>query len=224
MPALTDRQRALTKRKNLLLAARQLSAIVYPYSSDLIQKIHDPTTGEFVLPAGGYEIGLHAKSAGGSLSNDQTINDTKSHGVGGPTRQIPTERNIQLGLTPQETNKKNLELYWGADWSDVVPDASGAFTGNVPDLPLNNLNRVVLYGEDDFDGLYIGLGWIGNRVNIAKTDAQKITDAEVLTYPYTMNFQAEDAIQSALTLDIFGPGWAAIQAITDAGFMDFAGS
>lgn len=224
MPALTDRQRALTKRKNLLLAARQLSAIVYPYSSDLIQKVHDPVTGDFVLPVGGYEIGLHAKSEGGSLSNDQTINDTKSHGVGGPTRQIPTERVIQLGLTPQETNKKNLELYWGADWSDVEADASGAFTANVPDLPLNNLNRVVLYGEDDFDGLYIGLAWIGNRVNIAKTDAQKITDAEVITYPYTMNFQAEDAIQSALTLDIFGEGWAAIQAITDADFIPTSGS
>lgn len=216
--ALTDRQRALAKRKSLLLAARQFAAIQYPYNSPFITTIHDPATGNLVLPTGGFAIGLHQKSAGGQLSNDQTIQDTESHGVGGPTRQIPTKRLIQLGLSPQESHKTNLENYWGADWSDVELDASGAFTADVPDLPINRLARVVLYGEDDFDGLKIGLGWIGNRVNIAKTDAQKIVDAEVINYPYTMNFQTEDALETALTLDIFGPGWSRINELVDGGF------
>lgn len=215
---LTDRQRALTKRKNLLLAARQLSVIQYPYSAPPISKIHDPSTGEFVLPVGGFPIGLHTKSEGGQLSNDQTINDTKSHGVAGPTRQIPSERVIQLGLNPQESHKTNLENYWGADWSDVLPDDSGAFTAEVPDLPINRLGRAVLYGEDNFDGLYIGLGWIGNRFNVAKTDAQKIVDAEVLTYPYTMNFQTDDGQEGPLILDIFGEGWVRINELVDGGF------
>lgn len=216
--ALTDRQRALTKRKNLLLAARQFAVIQYPYSAPLITNIHDSATGALVLPAGGIPIGLHKKSEGGNLSNDQTINDTESHGVGGPTRQIPTKRVIQLGLSPQETSKVNLENYWGTDWSDVGLDASGAFTASVSDLPQNRLARAVLYGEDDFDGLYIGMGWIGNRVNIAKTDAQKIVDAEVLMYPWTMNFQTEDALETPLTLDIFGEGWKRINELVDGGF------
>ncbi|KAB7752767.1 Ig-like domain-containing protein [Mycolicibacterium mucogenicum] len=216
--ALTDRQRALTKRKNLLLAARQFSVIQYSYSAPLITSIHDEATGALVLPVGGFPIGLHKKSEGGNLSNDQTINDTESHGVGGPTRQIPTKRVIQLGLSPQETSKANLENYWGTDWSDVELDAGGGFTASVSDLPQNRLARAVLYGEDDFDGLYIGMGWIGNRVNIAKTDAQKIVDAEVLMYPWTMNFQTEDALETPLTLDIFGPGWKRINELVDGGF------
>lgn len=216
--ALTDYQRALTKRKNLLLAARQLNAIQYPYTVPFITKIHDPATGALILPPGGFAIGLHSKSAGGQLSNDQTIQDTESHGVGGPTRQIPTKRLIQLGLSPQESHKVNLENYWGADWADVELDASGAFTADVPDLPINRLARVVLYGQDDFDGLKIGMGWIGNRVNITKTDAQKVVDAEVLNYPYTMNFQTEDGLETPLTIDIFGPGWKRINELVDGGF------
>src|SRR5262245_5273259 len=131
-----------TIRKNLLYAARQLRVVQWPYSVNLITTLHDPTTGALAVPDNGRVLGLHNKQQGGRLANAQTINDIRSHGVGGPVRQIVSQRDITLGLQPQETSRLNLENYWGADWSTVAVDASGGLTLPVPELPLNKLSRV----------------------------------------------------------------------------------
>lgn len=210
-----------TTRRNLLLAARKLAVIQYDYQSPLITTVKNPTTGALVLPDNGFPIGLHSKQQGGRLANAQTIEDIRSHGYGGPTRQIPTERDVTLGLQAQETHRRNLENQYGADFSDVVPDAAGGVHLDIPDLPLNQLSRVVLLGKDDWNGLPIYLAWVGNRVNISETSEQQMTDAALIDYPYTMNFQGEDAFADGnpFFLEIFGPGWKAIQdAGTDTGF------
>lgn len=208
-----------TTRKALQFAARKLVAIQYPISVPLIEKLHDPTTGELVIPDDGFVIGLHRKQRGGALSNAQTLNDVMAHGEGGPTLQIPTERRIGIGLEPYETHRQNLENYWGADWSDVESDASGGVTMRVPSLPLNKLSRVALLGRWDYDGDPAYIAWIGNRVNIAETSEQSVVDSDVIGYPYTMNFQGVDEHDGdPFIIDIFGPGWVKMQAAADAGF------
>jgi hypothetical protein len=207
-----------TSRSDLLLAARQLSVLIAPYSVSLLTTLEDPTTGALTIPDTFIPMGLHAKKTGGSLSNAQDINDIESHGRGTPTRQIPTKRTISLGFEPQETNRWNLEHYWGAEWSAVAYSTHGGVVMSVPELPLNQHYRVVLLGKDDYNADPIYLWWIGNKVNINKTDDQKIMDSEVVTYPYTLNFQAEDSLQSPLTVGISGTGWDALRLHQDAGF------
>ena len=208
-----------TTRKDLQFAARKLAVIQWPYNVPLIENLHNPTTGELVIPDDGFVIGLHRKQRGGALSNAQTLNDVMAHGEGGPTLQIPTERRIGIGLEPYETHRVNLENYWGADWSDVTPDASGGVTLRVPSLPLNKMSRVVLLGKWDYNGQAAYIAWIGNRVNITETDTQNVVDSDVVGYPYTMNFQGVDEHEGEpFILDIFGPGWAAMQANANAGF------
>lgn len=209
-----------TTRRNLLLAARKLAVIQYDYSVALISTVHDPATGALTLPNNGRVIGLHDKKVGGKLANAQTINDIRSHGEGTPTRQIPSQRDMSVGLAAQETNRMNLENWYGADLSSVHPDASGGISFAVPELPLNRLSRVILLGKDDFNGEDIFLAWICNRTNINKTDDQNMTDADVAGYPYTMNFQGEDDLEGEpMIVEIFGPGWKAIQDLgTDIGF------
>lgn len=208
-----------TTRKDLQFAARKLVAIQWPYSVPLITSMHNPTTGALVIPDDGFVIGLHRKQKGGALSNAQTLNDVMAHGEGGPTLQIPTERKIGIGLEPYETHRINLENFWGADWSGVTPDASGGVTLPVPSLPINKLSRVGLLGRWDYNGLPAYIAWLGNRVNVAETDTQNITDGDVIGYPYTMNFQGVDELDGEpFLIDIFGPGWAAMQANANAGF------
>lgn len=216
--ALTPDQFIAQKRKSLMLAARQLVVVEWPYSAPPITSLHTSGSTSLTLPTGGFPIGLIAKRTGGKLSNNEVINDIKSHGVGGPTRQIASERGISIGFEPQETHKHNLQNYWGTDFSNVVADAAGGVTLPISDLPQNNLRRVALIGKDDINGLPIYICWIGNRVNIAKTDDQSLTDAEVATYPYTLNFQTDDATGSPLLIDIFGTGWTAVQSQADAAF------
>lgn len=215
---LTPAQFIAQKRKSLLLAPRQLEVIQWPYSAPPITSLHTAGTTTLTLPTGGFTIGLIKKSVGGKLDNAETINDIESHGVGGPVRQLPSKRVISIGFEPQETHRRNLQNYWGTDFSTVVPDAAGGVTLPVSDLPQNNLSRIALVGIDDANSQPIYICWLGNRVNIAKTDPQSLTDAEIATYPYTLNFQTDDAIGSALIIDIFGPGWATVQSQADAGF------
>lgn len=208
-----------TSRSDLLLAARQLGVLFAPYTTTLLDNVEDAATGGLSIPAAFIPMGLHEKKSGGSLSNAQDINDIESHGHGTPTRQLPTKRTITVGFTPQETHRWNLENYWGADWANVGLSAHGGFVAGVPELPLTTKYRCLLVGEDDFDGDAIYLFWIGNKVQINKTADQKITDAEVITYPYTVNFQADDVNKQPLLVGICGPGWDALQEANDgAGF------
>lgn len=207
-----------TSRSDLLLAGRQLSVLIAPFTTPVLQTLEDPTTGALTIPDAFIPMGLHAKKTGGSLSNAQDINDIESHGRGTPTRQIPTKRTISLGFEPQETTRYNLEHYWGADWSAVAFSTHGGVVMSVPELPLNLHYRVILLGKDDYNTDPIYLYWIGNKVNISKTDDQKIMDSEVVTYPYTLNFQSEDTLDSPLLVGITGTGWDALRGDVETGF------
>lgn len=207
-------------RRDLLLAPRKLRVIQWDYSVPLIEIVHDTATGALKLPDDGVVVGLHEKQSGGRLANAVTINDIRSHGVGGPTRQLPTQRDVTCGLVPQETNRQNLENWWGVDLSNVTPDASGGVTFGVDELPDVFLKRTVLLGKDSWQGLPIYLAWIGNRTNVSERSEAQLTDSELATYPYTINFQGEDELLGQpVIVDIFGPGWAAIQdSGVDTGF------
>lgn len=202
-------------RRDLMFAARKLRVIQWDYSVPTIEMVHNTTTGALELPDDGMVVGLHDKQAGGRLANAVTINDIRSHGEGGPTRQIPAQRDITIGLTPQETNRINLENWWGIDLSGVEYDASGGVTFGVDALPDVILKRTVLLGKDSYQGLPWYIAWIGNRTNVSERSEANLPDSEVATYPYVINFQGVDDLEDQpVIVDIFGPGW---QAMIDAG-------
>lgn len=208
-----------TQRRDLLLAPRKLRVIQWRYTSPLFTTVHNPNTGELVLPDDGFVVGLHSKQRGGVLANAQTLNDIMSHGVAGPVRQLATERRITLGLDAQETHRINLENYWGTDWSDVQPDASGGVNLRVSELPQNLLGRTVLLGEDDWNGMPIYMAWILPRSNVTETGEQALQDSELAMYPYTINAQGEDALfGTPMIIEFFGEGWQAINERADSGF------
>lgn len=210
-------------RKDLLVNPRRLGVIQWPYSVPLITTLKNPTTGALVLPDNGYVVGAHRKQRGGSLSNAQTYNDIMIHGSGSPAMKIPTERRVGIGVEPVETNKINLQNWLGADLSGVTPDAAGGVHLPVPSLPINMLSRVALIGRHDYNGLACHIVWVGNRCGVSETNEQSLTDAEVVAYPYTFDFQGVDEIDDEpFFVEIFGPGWDAMQDAaaggTGAGF------
>lgn len=207
-------------RRALMFASRKLRVVQWDYSIPLIESVHDPLTGVLELPDDGTPIGLLDDQQAARLANTININDIRSHGEGGPTRQIPSERDINIGITPQETNRANLENWWGVDLSSVEPDASGAITFGVDSMPDVFLKRTVVYAKDTYQGLPWCMAFIGNRTNISARNEQSHNDDTVPGYPYTINFQGEDELQGQpLIVDIFGAGWAAIlDSGVDTGF------
>lgn len=199
-------------RKDLLLNPRKLGVIQWPYSAPLITTVKNPTTGALVLPANGYAVGAHRKQRGGNLANAQTYNDIMIHGSGNPAMKIPTERRFSIGVEPVETNKQNLQNWLGADLSAIEPDAAGGVHIPVPSLPINMLSRVALIGRHDYNGLNCWIVWLANRVGVSETSEQSLTDAEVVSYPYTFDLQDSDELGGEpIFVEIFGPGWEAMQ-------------
>jgi hypothetical protein len=202
-----------------MISARKLFAIQWPLSVPLITTVKNPATGAVVLPPDGYVIGLHRKQRGGVLANAQTYNDIMAHGEGGPVMRIPSERRMSGGIEPLETNRINLENWLGGDYSSVSPDASGGIHLGVSSLPIYRLCRTLLLGRHDYNGLACYIAWMGNRADISDTSDITATDAEVVSWPYTWNFQGVDELNGEpVFVEIFGPGWAAMQNAADSGF------
>ena len=208
-----------TRRADLLINPRQLAVVQWSYTAPLITTLKNPTTGALVVPDNGYVVGAHRKATGGDLANAQTYNDIMVHGSGSPIMRIPTERRISIGVEPVETNRRNLGNWWGADYSGIIADAAGGVHLPVPSLPQNILSRVALIGRHDFNGLACYIVWVGNRVEVNETANSAVQDSEVVSYPYTFGFTDVEQLNSEpIFVEIFGPGWDAMQNNADAGF------
>ncbi|MCX2931407.1 hypothetical protein ORI20_14070 [Mycobacterium sp. CVI_P3] len=206
-------------RRDLMFAPRKFRVMQWAYNTPLIEIVHDPNTGALVLPPDGITVGLLDKQQGGRLANAVQIQDIRSHGEGGPTMQLPTQRDVTVGLQPQELSKINLENWWGIDLSDIIPDASGGVTFGVENLPDIILKRTVVLGKHAWNGLPYWVAYVGNRTNVSQRNEQNWQDADVMAFPYTLNFQGVDELDGDPIIgDIFGPGWQAAQEAADAGF------
>jgi hypothetical protein len=208
-------------QSDLELAARDLAVLLCPYDDThpLLDTL-EGVGGALDIPDYYVSVGNFTKAAGVTLGHTPEINDIESHGKASPTRQMASRRVITIGFEAQETKLINLALYWGTDWLTNVPDLSptGGFAEAIPELPLNLKFRCILLGWDDFNGEDIFIYWIANKVNVSATTDQELVDSNVIRYPYTLNCQADDENQSALTVGVCGPGWEALQAVTESGF------
>ncbi len=208
-------------QSDLELAARDLTVLLCPYdASHPLLPTLEGSTGDLEIPDYYVSVGNFTKAAGVTLGHSPEIADVDSHGKGSPTRQLPTKRQITIGFEPQETKLITMALYWGTDWLLNAPNvsASGGFAEAIPELPLNLKFRAILLGWDDFNGKDIFIYWIANKVNVSATQDTELVDSNVIRYPVTLNCQADDENQSALTPGICGEGWEELQALNDTGF------
>jgi len=208
-------------QSDLELAPRDLAVLLAPYdASHPLLPTLEGSGGALNIPSYYVSVGNFTKSAGVTLGHTPEITDVDSHGKASPTRQLPNRRVITIGFEPQETKLVNLALYWGTDWLSNVPtvSANAGFAEAIPELPLNLKFRAILLGWDDFNGDDIFIYWIANKVNVSATSDQELVDSNVIRYPYTLNCQADDENQSALTVGICGPGWEALQDVAATGF------
>lgn len=208
-------------QSDLELAARDLCVLLTPYDDThpLLPTL-EGSSGALDIPSYYISVGNFTKAAGVTLGHTPEITDIDSHGKASPTRQLANRRVITIGFEPQETKLVNLAVYWGTDWLSNAPtlSANAGFVEAIPELPLNLKFRAILLGWDDFNGDDIFIYWIANKVNISAVTDQELVDSNVIRYPCTLNCQADDETQSALSVGICGPGWEALQDVADPGF------
>lgn len=208
-------------QSDLELAPRDLAVLLAPYdaSAPLLPTL-EASGGGITIPSYYVSVGNFTKAGGVTLGHTPEITDVDSHGKASPTRQLPNKRAITIGFEPQETKLVTLSLYWGTDWLTNVPtlSANDGFAEAIPELPLNLKFRAILLGWDDFNGEDIFIYWIANKVNVSATSDTELVDSNVIRYPVTLNCQADDENQSALTVGICGDGWEQLQTMNNAGF------
>jgi hypothetical protein len=208
-------------QSDLELAARDLAVLLAPYNAtNPLLTTLEGSGGALAIPPEYISVGNFTKAAGVTLGHSPEIADVESHGKASPTRQLPNKRVITIGFEPQETKLVTLSLYWGTDWLTNAPTLSpnGGFAEAIPELPLNLKFRAILLGWDDFNGDDIFVYWVANKVNVSATQDTELVDSNVIRYPLTLNCQADDENQSALTLGICGTGWESLQTVAATGF------
>jgi|SRR5262245_26906358 len=205
-------------QEELELAARDMTLLTCPFVGTTALTTLEAVDGTLEIPPEYVSVGLHTKEDGVALGQNIEMVQIRSHGFAGPTREWANQREITLGVIPQETNRGNLEKYWGADWADVVPSSTGGVVMVLPELPLNLRYRCIALAWDDFEGEDIYIYWIMNKVTISNRDNQQAVDNNVLRYPYTFSAKFDKVVGSPASFGICGPGWQTIQSLVDTGF------
>ncbi|HJT93889.1 MAG TPA: hypothetical protein VJ777_18490 [Mycobacterium sp.] len=206
-------------QEELELAARDMTVLTAPFvGNPALTTLEDATDGSLDVPDYYVAVGLHTKDDGVALGQNIEMVNIRSHGFAGPTRVWANQRDITIGLTPQETNRGNLEKYWGGEWADVTPSAHGGIVLVLPELPLNIRYRSIALAWDDFEGDDIYIYWIMNKTMISNRDNQQAVDNNVLRYPYTMTALYDKVAGSPAAFGICGPGWDSLQTLVATGF------
>jgi len=206
-------------QEELELAARDMTVLTRPFvGTTALTTLEDSSDGSLDIPPDFIPVGLHTKEEGVALGQNIELVQIRSHGFASPTRVWANQREITLGIVPQETNRGNLEKYWGADWSDITPSAHGGLVLVLPELPLTLRYRAIALAWDDFEGDDIYIYWILNKTFISNRENQQAVDNNLLRYPYTMTAHYDKVAGSPASFGLCGPGWDAVTAIADAGF------
>lgn len=206
-------------QEELELAARDMTVLTCPFvGNPALTSLEDDTDGSLDIPPVYIPVGLHTKEDGVALGQNIEMVQIRSHGFASPTREWANQREITLGLVPQETNRGNLEKYWGADWSDVTPTAHGGVVLVLPELPLNLRYRAIALAWDDFEGEDIYIWWILNKCTISNRENQQAVDNNLLRYPFTLSAKYDKIAGAPARFGLSGPGWDAVQAVADTGF------
>ncbi|CAN5147319.1 hypothetical protein BH11ACT6_BH11ACT6_34930 [soil metagenome] len=211
---------ALNRQSSLEFAALQYLVIAKPYSSPRWGKFEDPATGGVRAASwvGTTSIGNMAKSDGFGLNHAISTTKVKTHGMAGPSRIIPFERELVFPVMAQQTMKLSLEWFFGLDLSGVTPSAQRGIEFDIPDIPVGKPYRVAFVLRDSYDGLDHFIAYKGNKVQVDKVKAIKGADNDIIGYGMDLIPLTDDGATSPLTYEEFGPGFKLLQERTDTGF------
>lgn len=208
----------------LEIAPADLTILLEPYyGTDPITALENPNGGGLDPSqlVNMISVGNVTKRDGFKLTNNPTINNIMSTGKGTPTAIVASEAVKSVNYVPQEFNKINMQVYWGAvDSAFSGPSANGGFTLTVPELPANLFFRAVLLGcATAGDGSDVFFFYLANKVLPAKRSDQSLVDSNVIEHPAELIFLSDDeAGLTPLIVGACGDGWQTINTTADSGF------
>ena len=197
------------KNHNKLLIRKALEGSIFikPYdeADAPITKIWT-TAGGLIIPTGFVDVGLLNKKSAQKWARDTDSADTESFGYGEPTRRDITKDISTVDFSMQESKRRTLELYNGADYSGVVADTDGNIVIDKPSRPQVRLWTLLSLSKDGDAADAIYFARIMPMCQVTKIGDQTLGEDEELLYPVTMTGYREPAYKTAVREIWGGPG------------------
>lgn len=200
------------KKQELIRKARDGSVFVAPISATSITTL---TTGAgaalSALPAGYEDLGW-TTTDGVTYSRETETSDVQSFGSVEPTRSDVTRDTITMAVAAQETKRLSLELYTGADLTDVeAAVTTGEYAIEKPARPGFRYYRVLGLFVDDGDAGEIYVARYMPRARVTEFGEQQFTDGdEAITFPLTFTGYEDSTLGYSHKWIFSGPGWKAL--------------
>ncbi|QBP33247.1 major tail protein [Gordonia phage BrutonGaster] len=172
-----------------------------------------PATITFNKPTGFEPLGAISKENPPTFTPETEVSDVETWGLLEASRTDIISRNTTVNFVAQETNRKVLELYHNADYSNVTPDAQ---TGEVqfadptaPDVIYHRAAFVTVDGQGD-RAIYI-IKYCPNFI-ITEVGEQSWSQDGAIDYNITGRAKVDEDAGYAVKTIICGPGWKALEA------------
>ncbi|KWT61829.1 hypothetical protein ADL21_11120 [Streptomyces albus subsp. albus] len=199
-------------QNHLIRKALEGSTFVAPTTSSAITALTGSDSSLNALPAGYGDVGWMSDD-GAQFSSDVDKSDISSWGSVEPTRRDIASDVTTLQVSLQETNKRTIGLYIGADMTAVVPDpSSGEVVVDKPDRPPLRFWRVLTIGVDLADAGEIYIARFLPRASVTDKDDQNYQngDDEALGWPVTLTAYMDSTLGYSERFYFGGPGWEAL--------------
>ncbi|WP_157662866.1 phage tail tube protein [Prescottella equi] len=206
-------------RDELLISALDLAVILAPYGTDIPDSLSGPDMELLPFTPEWEGQGLIEKKAGVDITNESDSTPIESYGELDPTKMIKGKKTTTIDYTAQQSGRSQLEVYWSADYSDVVPDAqSGEVRLPAPSAPNIIYYSAILLGQDGGPGEEIYPYWICPKVSVTKTGKQSLTPEGIITYPGTLTAYKSRIHGYSIAQGFCGTGWKNLVDLGVTGF------
>ena len=201
------------KEDELVLAATDLAAIIFPYGTDPGPIVDDVSGNLLPMVTGGMPLGELQKSAGVELSPEMSTEGIFGYGSSAQRRVFITEEGFTVNLTVQEITKVAYRLFLALDEKDIKT------TGKVTRMKKRKSGQMkyytlVLVAKDLARGGDLFPFWVFKKVAVTTTGQMSLAEAAEMGMPLTFTVMEDSG--ELFEIGLGGPGWPALAA--KAGF------
>lgn len=195
------------KQDELVLAATDIAAIVFPYGTDVGPIVDDETGNLLPLESGGLPLGEIQKQAGVELSPEMSTEGVSGYGSRAQRRVFITEEGMTINLTVQEITKAAYRMFMSIAEEDITTEGKVTrmkkrASGDVEYYTL------VLIAKDQLRSGAIFPFWIFPKVAVTQKGQMSLSEAAEMGMPLTFTVFEEDG--EMFEIGLGGPGWPAL--------------
>lgn len=185
----------------------------------VIATLTDATTSllvTFPSTGGGYSDGGCFTDEGLRFARAVTQDEVTSFGFNTPTRTDITSDVESFQVDFQETNKRTISLFTGADPASLVPASNGEMKIDKPNVVSPRRYRALALSVDGPPEAEIYIGRFYPRVAVTDYADQAYAKGNELRWGCSFRAEKDTTIGTSLRYFFGGPGWKAL--CTSMGF------